>query len=66
LDAPVSIYLEKMDGRVKPGHNEAQLLQRHCEEPLRRSNPCFNKTEKRKLDCFVARAPRNDGLQTCV
>ena len=63
-----------MDDRVKPGLDEPGIPQRHCEEPLRRSNPLPQQKRKKTLDCFVAsafarrwasadkRAPRNDGV----
>jgi hypothetical protein len=46
--------------RVMTVVDVARILNCHCEEPLRRSNPSSQQEEKRKLDCFVARAPRND------
>jgi hypothetical protein len=33
-------------GRHTPAHDEPKLYQRHCEEPLRRSNP-FGSAKKR-------------------
>ena len=70
--------------------DETQLSPRHCEEPLRRSNPAHDArrfkfqtarpdnviasvgeailgaAKEEELDCFVARAPRNDDVARAV
>jgi hypothetical protein len=40
----------------------AEVCQRHCEEPLRRSNPCFV-SPSCKMDCFASLAMTAEGLR---
>jgi putative flippase GtrA len=44
------------DARVKPGHDERCAKSRHCER-----SAAIHGAPSREMDCFVARAPRNDG-----